>query len=100
MLTKEQVAALTAAAKQKGVDPAELIKEAESMSVPRPGPQAKSTAPTPSAELKPLYMYHLPFVTVNEVRTIWLGLDPIDGGDENAASYAASQTAPQAKPQP
>jgi len=41
-------------------------------------------------------MYHLPFVTVNEVRQIWLGLPAVSGGDEYAGIWAAKQGAPTA----
>ena len=46
-----------------------------------------------------LYMYHLPFVTVNEVREIWLDLPAVAGGDEYAGVWAAKHGST-AKPEP
>lgn len=96
-------------AKKRGFDPDELIAaaeeelaagDAEDPKPPRADNQGKSegtskAASAPAdAKAKPnLFMYLLPFVTVNEVRTIWLELDPIEGGDANAAEYAARMTA-------
>lgn len=93
MLTEKQRAALTAAAKAKGVDPDELIKEAEAVSGSKDDTKGEAPSTAKSAEPKPLYQYHLPFLTVNEVRMVWLGLDAMPGGDVNAAKYAAAQTA-------
>jgi hypothetical protein len=102
-LSEEEKAKLTAAANQRGVDPDKLIAAAERRSNGE-APTVKETTAKSGADKstastdKPLYMYHLPFVTVNEVRTIWLGLDPIAGGDEYAAKFAAAQTSAPAKP--
>ncbi len=92
-LTDEQKSLLTAEAKKRGIDPAALIAAADS--APAAGGSPKSDAP--SKEKPNLFMYLLPFVTVNEVRTIWLELDPVAGGDQYAAEWAAAQTGP-AKP--
>jgi len=99
MLTSEQRQKLTDEAKRRGIDPAELIAAAES-SPAEGGKPAKASAPAKTD--RPLYMYHLPFVTVNEVRTTWLGLEPIAGGEANAAKYAAEQvgSSASAKPEP
>ena len=101
-LSPEQRSMLSAEAKRRGIDEAKLIAAAESQlaSDTKAGSDAGRKPPSsdkPAGD-KPLYMYHLPFVTVNEVRTIWLGLEPLDGGDENAAKYAAAQVAGPAKP--
>lgn len=100
-LTSKQRDALEAKAKERGVDPAKLIAQAEALASegasegdtkPKaPGAAAKGEKPN-------LYMYHLPFVTVNEVRTIWLDLEPVDGGDEYAGVWAAKQGAPKTEP--
>ena len=93
-LTEEQKSMLRAKAAERNVDPGALIAEAERLTQSSGAGSAASSSSTPAAKTdKPLYMYHLPFVTVNEVRTIWLGLDPIAGGDEYAAKFAAAQTA-------
>ena len=101
MLTEKQRAALKAEAEKAGIDPAALIREAEALADGASGDESadpKAAEPgKPAATDKPLYMYHLPFVTVNEVRTIWLGLDAIPGGDENAAKYAAANAGIPAK---
>jgi hypothetical protein len=92
-LTSKQRAALEAKAKEKGVDAAKLIAAAEALQDDG-GPAAASgkAKPVGEAAVKPnLYMYHLPFVTVNEVRTLWLDLDPVAGGDEYAGVWAAKQ---------
>lgn len=98
-LTSKQKAALEAKAKEKGIEPAKLIAAAEALSsegattdAPKaPGAAAKGEKPN-------LYMYHLPFVTVNEVRTIWLDLEPVAGGEEYAGIWAAKQGAPTKEP--
>jgi len=92
MLSQDQRAKLTAEAERRGIDADKLIAAAEKRLSGDVKADKKPVAP--SAEPKPLYMYHLPFVTVNEVRETWLGLDPIPGGEMNAAKYAAEQSAP------
>ncbi len=99
-LSNEQRSRLAAAAQERGLDSAKLIAAAEAASNAQPegggepseGAKPDKTAPTKTD--RPLYAYHLPFVTVNEVRTMWLGLGPVAGGNENAAKYAAAQVAP------
>ena len=96
MLTEDQKNKLRDAATERGVDADALISEAERQSQSQPTAKPGTGKPADAASVKadkPLYMYHLPFVTVNEVRTIWLGLGPIAGGDEYAAKFAAAQTA-------
>lgn len=105
-LSAKQRARLIALAEQEGVDADELIAEAEAALAERepakpapsgvepssakpPKPSAPEPAAAPATEQPKLFMYHLPFVTVNEVRTKWLGLEPMEGGDENAAAFAA-----------
>lgn len=96
-LSSQQHDALTAKATALGIDPDELIAAAEEELASAPGDKAAAKSPPAStADTKaapPLYQYHLPFVTVNEVRTIWLGLPAIDGGDMNAAAWTAKQAA-------
>ena len=96
-LNSKQRAAPEAKAKASGVDPAKLIAAAESLE--SDGADASKTPGAAAKGEKPnLYMYHLPFVTVNEVRTIWLDLDPVAGGDEYAGVWAAKQGAPKTEP--
>ncbi len=115
-LSPEQRARLVTEATRLGVDPDELIAAAEeelgaddqgdTQSGPqRANPPDKAKAAAAEAKVEPssvakdpklkppLYQYHLPFVTVNEVRTIWLELPEVAGGDMNAAKYAAQQLA-------
>src|SRR5688572_15918636 len=75
-LSPEQEKAIRAAAESEGLDADELIAIAEEVSEderkPRADDQGKSDAakaePPAEAKVKPnLYMYLLPFVTVNEV---------------------------------
>lgn len=94
-LTDKQRTALEAKAKEAGVDAAKLVAEAESMVAGSAG----SGDDAPAKEKPNLYMYLLPFVTVNEVRTIWLELDAVAGGDEYAGTWAAKQVGP-TKPEP
>lgn len=96
-LSDEQRKALEAEAERRGVDAGKLVAAAEAQvgvgSSDSTDPRAaRAAVSAPKSTDKPLYMYHLPFVTVNEVRTIWLGLDPIAGGEEYAAKFAAAQT--------
>lgn len=91
-LTSDQRARLEIEAERRGIDADELIRAAESVA----SGSASSPASKPSKAAKstdaPLYMYHLPFVTVNEVRTVWLGLDPVAGGEQYAAEWAAERS--------
>lgn len=87
-LTSQQRAALEAAAKERGIDPAKLIAEAEAMSG-SDETSAKESEPS-SAEPPKLFMYLLPFVRVREVRKIWLKLEEsFPGDDAVAAEWAA-----------
>ena len=102
-LSEKQRELLTAEAQKRGVDPAALIREAEKLVDGKTDEEsAKGKAPGASVkgEKPNLYMYHLPFVTVNEVRTNWLGLEPWPDGNEPAAAFAARQTVGPAKPDP
>jgi len=101
-LSESQRAKLTAEAARRGVDPDKLIAAAERAVDGAPPTSDKAPSGKPAKTDRPLYMYHLPFVTVNEVRTTWLGLEPIAGGEANAAKYAAEQAGPSAsaKPEP
>lgn len=90
-LSNEQRMKLEAAARRRGIDPKKLIAAAE-----RGGDDVESTkagieSESTTKEKANLYMYLLPFVTVNEVRTVWLELEPIAGGEEYAAAFAAKQ---------
>ena len=84
-LSSAQREALTAKAREMGVDAGELIAEAESI-VSGAG---ASPSPQSAAEKPKLFMYLLPFVTVREVRENWLGLSESFPGDgEVAAAWA------------
>jgi len=101
-INDSQRALLEAEAKKRGIDPVALIREAEALTAGSPISKDAPKAPGASAkgEKPNLYMYHLPFVTVNEVRTIWLDLEPVDGGDEYAGVWAAKQSGPPSGSQP
>lgn len=103
-LSQQQRERIVEEAERRGVDPEKLLAEAERLVAEQtkagqdegrtPSEAAdKGAAAAKSGELKPLYQYHLPFVRVNEVREIWLGLPPIDGGEEIASKWAARQLA-------
>ncbi|HYF01054.1 MAG TPA: hypothetical protein VEJ18_19175, partial [Planctomycetota bacterium] len=76
-LSDEQIAALRAAAAREGVDADALIAAAESPSEPGQAPEG---------EKPKLYMYLLPFVTVKEVRSFWLGQTAPFPGDSMPAA--------------
>lgn len=98
-LSEEQKAELRAQAEAAGIDPARAIAAAESIAEAesaRDAPDdekpksAKAGAAPPAEELPKLFMYHLPFVRVREVRQRWLGLtEAFPGDDEVAAQWAA-----------
>jgi hypothetical protein len=96
-LTSKQRAALEAKAKERGVDSAKLIAEAESISQDSATTGGKAAAPATdsgadaSAEKPKLFMYLLPFVTVREVRGNWLGLNDSFPGDSSVASEWAAK---------
>lgn len=105
MLTEKQRAALEVKAKAAGVDPAKLIAEAERLAEAgdeKPDAKPEGSKAAPSAEQPKLFMYLLPFVTVREVRQVWLGLDDSFPGDgEVASAWAAKQggsTPPEGEP--
>lgn len=87
-LTNEQRSILTAEAKRRGIEPADLIAAAEGS-----GSSSPKTAEAAGGSEKPkLFMYLLPFVTVREVRQNWLGLtDSFAGDSEVASKWAAKQ---------
>lgn len=93
MLTSSQRIRIEQEAAARGVDPDELIAEAEAVLAERDKPAPTGGSAKPGKTDVPLYMYHLPFVTVNEVRTRWLGLDPVAGGEQYAAEWAAERSA-------
>lgn len=97
-LSDEQLAAIEKVAAKEGVDPKKLADAAEriqdgeaagpSSSAGGKPPTAKPVAPDP--QTPKLYMYLLPFVTVAEVRSKFLGLTaPFAGDKEVAADWAA-----------
>lgn len=96
-LDDNQRAKLKAYAAEKGLDEAKLIAAAEaSDESPGEGQQAqgeqKQNAGPPSSTEKPkLFMYLLPFVTVKEVRSIWLEIEDAFPGDSEVASEWASK---------
>ena len=96
-VTDEQRAALIAEAEKRGIDPAKLIAAADK-SRQSTSESGKSKSP-PTDEAPPnLYMYHLPFLTVNEVRVRWLKLEQVAGGEQYAGEWAAQRGVAAAKP--
>ena len=91
-LSDEQREKLEAEARRRGIDPAKLIAAADK-STQTDTTGGKATAATSDSAPPNLYMYHLPFVTVNEVRTVWLKLPAISGGDQYAGEWAAQRGA-------
>lgn len=91
-LSPEQKDALTAEAKKRGIDPDKLIAAAEEhLANPPASGEQKAAASTGGTPDQPkLFQYHLPFVTVGEVRRVWLGLtDSFPGDNEVASDWAA-----------
>ena len=84
MLSPEQKTKIEAEAARRGLDPAELVRAAEQE-------QGSTETPPAGGPDKPkLFQYHLPFVTVREVRKNWLGLEaPFAGDSEVASEWAA-----------
>lgn len=74
---------------------------------PEPAPTAgDASAPTEPKKAKAaadseakLFEYHLPVVTVNEVRERWLHLEPVEGGDMYVSEWIA-KFSPADKPEP
>lgn len=88
-LSAEQKAKLQAEAARRGIDPAKLIAAAErAIDADSAGPEARSSAP---GDPPKLFQYHLPFVTVREVRQKWLGLTESFPGDSAIASEWAAK---------
>jgi hypothetical protein len=76
-LSPEKRAQVQALAKEIGVDPDELIAEAEDLS---PAPAEKEAEPSPTKDAAPagevkIFAYHLPYLTTAEVRKS-IGFDP------------------------
>lgn len=95
-LSEKQKELLRAEADKRGIDPDKLIAAAEREA----GRSQDSTAPKAAnvsaerAEPPKLFQYHLPFVTVREVRQVWLGLtDAFPGDNAIAAEWAAEHGA-------
>ncbi len=96
-LSQEQKDHLTAEAEKRGLDPAKLIAAAEDHlaqaveSQPKDSGGAKAAKESGATPDQPkLFQYHLPFVTVKEVRQHWLGLtDSFPGDSEVASEWAA-----------
>lgn len=98
-LSSQQRAALEREARRRGIDAAALVREAEALSQDDDAgdddaPSDNAAKPAAAPTDRPLYQYHLPFVTVNEVRTRWLGLGPVAGGEVYAGEWMAKQAAP------
>lgn len=92
MLTEDQKNKLRTRAADSGVDPDALIAEAEKIT--SASDQTGNAAPSPgSAPTDPpkLFQYHLPFVTVREVRQVWLGLTEAFPGDNRVAAEWAAE---------
>lgn len=82
-MTPDQEKELCAQATAAGLDADAVLAAAKRL-------ENADTSSAPSAEQPKLFQYHLPFVTVREVRSTWLGLtDPFPGDSEVAAVWAA-----------
>lgn len=93
-MTSEDEQSLRAEAEAAGLDPDATVaaaKRLESAGESDAKPAKPGTAVDPTGPEQPkLFQYHLPFVTVREVRAKWLGLtDPFAGDSEIAAVWAA-----------
>jgi hypothetical protein len=95
MLTDAQRASVASMAKEWGIDPQELLKEAEAMAAEAEGEGPESKEDKPDDEEKPepdkkagsdinggrgFFAYQYPFLKVNEVRAS-VGMPPIGDGD-------------------
>lgn len=73
-------------------DPAVKKPETEEPNVEPDKAPADDKAEKKPSEAK-LFEYHLPFVTVNEVRELWLERPPVEGGHQYASEWAAEKAA-------
>jgi hypothetical protein len=89
-LNAAQRAKLTAEARRRGIDPAKLIAAAEAQ-LEKQSTSSSSPESAQASEMPKLFQYHLPFVTVGEVRRRWLGLDESFAGDDEVASDWAAK---------
>ena len=88
-LSDEQRAKIEEEAKRRGIDPAKLIAAADKAKQTQTS-TSKVDADVSTDEAPPnLYMYHLPFVRVNEVRERWLKLPPLTDGDMLTGEWLA-----------
>lgn len=96
-MTPDQEKELRGQAEAEGLDADAVIAAAKRLEADAPpDAKAKDKAADPAAapEQPKLFQYHLPFVTVREVRSTWLGLtDPFPGDSEVAAVWAAKNGA-------
>ena len=83
--TKER---LRAAAEENGIDPAEVIAEAEKRQASKAEPAKDNPTPDAAPLADRLLIGFLPFITVNELRTIWLKLPPIKDGALMTGEFA------------
>ena len=91
-LSEQQKATIERVAAERGVSVADLTAEAERMLAEQPRTANEKATSGAVAEQPKLFMYLLPFVTVREVRMVWLGLEAsFAGDDEVASSWAAKQ---------
>lgn len=90
MITAEEERDLRAMAEQLGRDPEAFVAAARKADGEQSKKPAADKSEAPSPEKPKLFQYHLPFVTVKEVRSNWLGLTEQFAGDgEIAAEWAA-----------
>lgn len=103
-ITNEQRRELELEAQRHGVDVGALISEAEALLAEQSAgqsspPGASDTTQAAAEEPGNLFMYLLPFVTVGEVRRIWLKVDgPFPADDNMIAAEWAARFAPGATP--
>lgn len=96
-MTSEQRAALERLAKEKGLDPEEVLSRAEQLEAP--APQTGGTADAAPTSGRPiaerLLIGFLPFIKVKELRALWLGLpDSIPDDELTCAEWSIKHGAP------
>lgn len=93
MLTKLEEAALRKRAEEQGIDPEEYLAAARAVDAEASAGDKGGAAPkgAPGAAEPPkLFQYHLPFITVKELREKWLGLtEKIDDEDLPCGEWLA-----------
>ena len=82
MLSEEQIAALTEAAREHGIDPDAVLSAAENLSNARASQGEPGADPSGRPLFERLLIGTLPFIRVRELRQLWLKLDERIPDDE------------------